>query len=503
MIHRPDEFTENFEVETDVVIVGAGPGGAAAAHKLSLLGRKVILLESGGYYTPGDFTRDGVKALKNLYQDGGSRFTNGNAFFATMFGKGVGGGSLVNSAISFRPPEKAIKRWVDEAGLVEFSSEKLKRYLDEVEKNVNIEVLDLSKLGRNNTIFKDGLEKLNYHGAVIPRSTKGCVACGRCFFGCPSGAKQSMDKTFVASALATGADLYFFARALSIKVNSKGRFETLLVSVGDPDSKKASVQMKVKAKHLVLAAGAVGTPQLLLREDLCNSSGQVGRNFRCHPSTGVIGVFDEPIQGYRSVVQGYYSDEFFDEDILLETYWAPPGIFAASIPGFGYGPTAAMTQFKYFAGAGGMIRDESFGRVKFDGAKVEIEYNVNVRDQKLLTKTLFRSAEVLLAAGSKLIYADNPVKGIFQTLEETRAFFAKHENLGPDIIREGNHGLGTCRMGEDPKTSVVNSYGRSHDIDNLWIQDVSVFPSALGVNPSITVMALALRGAEYLHGHFS
>ena len=85
MIHRPDEFTENFEVETDVVIVGAGPGGAAAAHKLSLLGRKVILLESGGYYTPGDFTRDGVKALKNLYQDGGSRFSRNAIPFQLLY----------------------------------------------------------------------------------------------------------------------------------------------------------------------------------------------------------------------------------------------------------------------------------------------------------------------------------------------------------------------------------------------------------------------------------
>src|SRR5205807_1405947 len=100
-------------------------------------------------------------------------------------------------------------------------------------------------------------------------------------------------------------------------------------------------------------------------------------------------------------------------------------------------------------------------------------------------------------------HADNPTgRSILNNMEEVRSFFAENPNLGPDIIREGNHGLGTCRMGENPARSVVNSYGRTHDVKNIWIQDVSNFPSALGVNPQITIMTLALRGAEYLSGNF-
>lgn len=504
MIRRPDEFHEDFEISADVVVIGAGPGGAAAAYKLAQKGRRVVILEMGGYYTPTDFSRDGHMALKNLYQDSGQRFTHGNAYFATMFGKGVGGGTLINSAISFRPPERVIKEWAHEAQLQNFSMAALKPHLDEVEKNVNIEVLEVGKLGRNNTVFKDGLEKLKFKGGVVPRSTKGCNGCGICFYGCPSGAKQSVDKNFIAKALSYGVDVYTYARAARIDVDSKTkRFQSLMAVLIDPITNLKRVQMTVKAKHLVLAAGAIGTPQLLIRDKLANSSGEVGRNFRCHPSTGVVAQFDFDIFPSRNVVQGYYSDEFFDRDILLETFSAPAGIVATMIPGVGLELINRMKEYRKFAGAGAMIREQGSGVLSFDNSKVAIEYHTTQKDQELLTEGLYRSAEVLFAAGANTVYADNPVKGTFHSQGELSDFYSQNKNLGNDIIREGNHGLGTCRMGENSKTSVVNSFGRSHDIPNLSILDVSQFPSALGVNPQITIMALALRGAEYLDGNFS
>ncbi len=503
MIRRPEEFDSDFNLDTDVVVVGAGPGGGAAAYVLASAGRKVVVLELGGHFSPKDFTKDGIDALTNLYQDGGQRFTLGNAFFVTMFGKGVGGGSLVNSAISFKPPDKVVKFWADQGNLKDFSPESLKPFVEKVQKKINIEILDVSKLGRNNTVFKEGLEKLGFKGGVVPRNTLGCVACGRCFYGCPSGAKQSVDKNFISKAMGAGTDVYTYARVSRIDINEKtNQFESLMAVIYDPKTLKTKCRLTVNAKHLVLAGGAVGTPSLLMKNKICNSSGQVGQNFRCHPSTSVTGIFDEPIMGYRSVVQGYYSDEFFDKDILLETYWAPAGMFGLTIPGMGKGPVEVMKNYKNFAGCGAMIRDESSGSLSFEGEKVQIKYVLNERDLKLLTEGMFRSAEVLLAAGAKTIYADNPLKSKFESLTELRNFFDQNKNLGPDIVREGNHGLGTCRMGEDPRKSVVNSFGRSHDIKNLWIFDVSTFPGALGVNPQVTIMTLALRGAEYLDGNF-
>jgi choline dehydrogenase-like flavoprotein len=120
-----------------------------------------------------------------------------------------------------------------------------------------------------------------------------------------------------------------------------------------------------------------------------------------------------------------------------------------------------------------------------------------------LTEGLIRSSEILLAAGAQFVYADNPIKPVFSSLLELNQFYEKNKNLGPDIIREGNHGMGTCRMDENPKMGVFNSYGRSHDLNNLWIMDISTFPDSLGVNPQITVMAMALRASEYLSGNFS
>jgi len=278
MMHMPREFDSDFEVEADVVIVGAGPGGSAAAYELTRLGRKVVVLEMGGAYVPSDFNRNGTRALKNLYQDSGMRLTHGNSFFVTMFGKGVGGGSLVNSGISFRPPDKAVRRWADEGGLREFTPEKLKPYVDKVESIVPIEVKAIEDLGRNNIVFKDGLEKLSYKGGVIPRNTQGCQACGICFYGCPSGAKQSVDKNFMALAVEGGAEVYTYARVMGVETDSGGKvFQSLFAVIHDPDTGKPRSRMTVKARHLILAAGAVGSAQLLLKEGLANSSGQVGR----------------------------------------------------------------------------------------------------------------------------------------------------------------------------------------------------------------------------------
>jgi choline dehydrogenase-like flavoprotein len=458
----------------------------------------------GGSFAQGDFVRAPGPSLQNLYQDSGQIFVQGGAYFASMFGKGLGGGTLVNSGISFKPPAKALQRWSAEAGDQTLNETDFKKYVDEVEANVNIEVLDLDRLGENNLIFKKGVERLGYRGGVIPRSTKNCVGCGICYFGCPSGAKQSTDKNFLITAQEKGAEIYVHARVEKIVVDPKSRKFTSVVGViTDPKPGGRRSRFEIKARNLVLGAGTVGNVRLLLGNNLCNSSDQVGRNFHCHPSTGVLGVFNQKIEGFRSVMQGYFSDQFFDQDLLLETFWAPPGALALMAPGIGTESFAEMKRFPQMAGSGAMIRDESEGRIKVDDTgAVCIDYELTQRDQKLLTKGLYECARVMFAAGAEKVFADNMEQSVLQNIAELNALEKRVENLGPDIVREGNHGTGTCRMGADPRKSVVNAFGQSHDISNIWILDGSIFPSALGVNPQITIMALALRGAEALHGSF-
>lgn len=499
MIHTPKEFEKDFEIQTDVLVIGAGPGGSAAAYKLAQKGLKVVILESGGYFTPTDFKRDGIVALKNLYQNAGQTFAQGTTLFTSMFGKGVGGGTLVNSGISFRPPQKAIQRWADQAQLKDFTLDKITPYLDEVSKHINIEILDVSKLGRNNTIFKEGMEKLNYRGGIVPRSTRDCKGCGTCYFGCPSGAKQSTDKNFISKSLALGAEVYTHTQVVGVDFDKHSRLiRSIGAKITDPETGTRKCKVTVRAKKIILTAGSLGSPRFLLNSRIGNSSGQVGKNFHCHPTTAAVGVYDEVINMSRQVMQGYYCDHFDDEDVLVETFNAPMGIVAPSIPGIGSDHLARMKEWKHFGATGAMIRDETSGEMVQDGDRIYFRYDLIEKDLVKLTTGMFRSAEILLASGAKKVYVHNSQKSEFSNLDELRKFFGENRNIGLDAVRAGNHGMGTCRMGEDPKTSVVDSYGHSHDIDNLWILDSSIFPSALGVNPQITIMALALRGADHI-----
>jgi choline dehydrogenase-like flavoprotein len=198
-------------------------------------------------------------------------------------------------------------------------------------------------------------------------------------------------------------------------------------------------------------------------------------------------------------MQGYFSDQFFDDEILLETFWAPPSVIAMMLGGRAGEHLQYMEKYGQLAGSGAMIRDTSSGEVKLNGAsQIEVFYDLNDEDLERLTRAWYHTIEVMFAAGAQKVIALNQHRTIFENWEQVKEFYSKHPRLDPDIIGEGNHGQGTCRMGFDQKTSVVDEYGRSHDVGNLWILDSSIFPDSLGVNPQITIMALALRGATKL-----
>jgi choline dehydrogenase-like flavoprotein len=233
----------------------------------------------------------------------------------------------------------------------------------------------------------------------------------------------------------------------------------------------------------------------LLRQGICNASGEVGKNLSLHPSSGVAGLMPERVDGMHYVPQGYGIDEFEREGILI----------TAASPDYNYAPIlfpvtgdrlmTRMDHIEHIANFGVLVRDTSRGRVRIGPKGTPlISYQMNARDAALLKEGLLRTAEMVRAAGAREIYpAVNPPTELRRD-EDWRAF-RERELSGGDYLLTSYHPLGTCRMGRDPKASVVGLDHQTHDVKGLYLVDGSTVPGPLGVNPQITIMAMATRAA--------
>jgi len=257
-------------------------------------------------------------------------------------------------------------------------------------------------------------------------------------------------------------------------------------------------RLTVRARAVVLACGTLHTPLVLLENDLGNSSGQVGKNLSIHPAGYSFARFGHVIRGWAAVPQGYAIDEFASEGLYFEGGTTPADLSAVALAGFGPSFTAFMEQFDHTFGFGFMVKDTSRGRVTAnrDGTP-SISYWLNDHDLAQVRRGFGILARVYFAAGAKEVRV--PVRGHerlrslrdVQDLEQAR-FAARHVDL------TAYHPLGTARMGVDPLASVVDGTHETHDTTNLFVVDGSAVPSSLGVNPQLTIMAMALRAARFV-----
>jgi choline dehydrogenase-like flavoprotein len=305
-----------------------------------------------------------------------------------------------------------------------------------------------------------------------------------CIFGCPTDAKRSTNVSYIPRALSAGATLITGARVEKILVEN-GR--AVGVQAGD---------VTVRAKAVVVACGALITPVLLQRNGIGTRSGQLGRNLSLHPSAGVGALFDESIRGWDAIPQGYAIYEFAEEGILFEGAFMPPDLGAASLPFFGQRLVEVVERYDRFACFGFMIEDTSRGRVRpGPGGRPLITYVCNDEDVAKLKRGVELLARCYFAAGARAVF---PMVAGFDELHspaDLERFRATHVHAR-DFELTAYHPLGTCRMGVDPRRSVVNPDHEVHDLPGLFVTDGAAVPSSLGVNPQVTIMALATRAAE-------
>ncbi len=487
-VTRASTLSADESLDCDVVVVGTGAGGAPIAARLAEAGHAVLLLEEGEQFTRADFTGRPVEMIKKLYRKGGLTASVGNHFIPIPVGKGVGGTTQINSGTCFRVPEKTLVGWQREFNLTELTSASLDLYYCAVEKEIGVAVNTAQALGAPARLIARGCDALGYSHHPLSRNAPECDGQGLCCFGCPTGAKRSTNVSYVPRALERGAQLLTGFKVT--RVLTEG--ERAVGVEGIAEGKK----LTVKAKVVVLACGTLHTPLLLLSNQLANTSTMVGKNLSIHPAAAAVAIFDEEVNPSSTVPQGYAIDHFNAEGLMFEGGTIPLELTGATLAGFGPSYVAAMEQFSRSFGFGFMVKDTSRGRVRV-GADGEpaITYWVNEHDQRLMQRGFSILSRVFFAAGARQVHPGVAGWETLRSLADVENFeAARLEARQFDIT--AYHPLGTCRMGKNPHTSVIDSNHETHDVHNLYICDGSSMPGSLGVNPQLTIMAMSLRAAD-------
>lgn len=477
------------ELECDVVIVGTGAGGAPLADELASRGLAVLLVEEGPYFSRQDFTGRPLDMMRKTYRKAGLTVAFGNTAIPIPVGRGVGGTTLINSGTCFRTSPAVLRSW----GIDGLDADALAPFYERVERFLEVGPSSKAALGRPAELIAKGCDALGYQHHALNRNAPGCDGQGMCCFGCPTEAKRSTNVSYVPAALSRGAQLVHGLKIDRVRLE-KGHAVGVEGVVQRPTR---AGRIRIRAKATVLACGSLATPGLLLEQGLANRSGEVGKNLSIHPAAGALGVFDEPVNAFNTVPQGYSIDEFKDEGILFEGAHAPLELAAISVSGYGPRFTRVLEQMQHALMFGFMVKDSSRGRVHAGG---RITYWLNDEDMKKVRRGIAVLSRVFLAAGAREVHL--PIAGSqpLRAVDETHAFeraplAARHVDL------TAYHPLGTCRMGADPTRSVVDAEHRTHDVPALYVVDGSVMPGSLGVNPQMTIMAMALRAADGIARH--
>lgn len=497
----------------DAVIVGTGAGGAPVAARLSQAGLRVVAIEAGRHFAPQEHTPDETGADIYWLDERLSAGKAPTAFGANNSGRGVGGSMLHWGAFCPRPDPRDLKLHTLTGKGADWPVEhrELTAYIEQVEAVIGVagpaqypwddqrsyaypparRNAPAQAMARGCAML--GITASDGPAALVTRDREqqdwglrqACVNCGACHQGCRNAAKTSMDTTYLPQALAAGLEIRSEAQVHDIERDRAGRVSAVIYRHGGRDYRQP-------CKALFLCAGGVETPRLLLHTGIANSSGQVGRNFMAHVATQVWGTFDAEMRMNRG-----YPSSLITEDMLRPENADFAGGYL--IQSLGVQP---LTLGETLSRSG--IWGERLTRL-LDGYHHLGGIGINgdclpSDDNRLTLEPRERDALGVPRARIDFSYGENEAR---MDAHARKTMCGIWEAAGASDIfalARSAHTIGTCRMGEDPRSSVVDPAGRSHDIENLFICDNSVFPSALAANPALTIMALALRSADTFLG---
>jgi choline dehydrogenase-like flavoprotein len=484
-------------VEADVVVVGSGAGGAVVACELARKGLAVAIIEEGSYFTRADFTGRPMEMQRKLYRQVGMTVTLGNTVIYCPVGCTVGGTTTVNSGTCLRVPEERLDRWSRKDGLGPFAPAALKPRYEQVEKTLGIAPVPERLLGPNALAVAAGAAKLGLPAGPLPRNAPDCDASALCPFGCPTDAKRSMNVSYIPMALRAGAHLYTGLSATRILM-ANGRAEGVVAM-----AHALAHPVTFKARSVVVAGGALLSPLLLRQSGLAEGSGCLGRHLSLHPSGQVAGIFDREIDMWKGVPQGFQVTDPKLPRVRFQGVSVPLELASAMVELVGPELTEFMESYRHLSTFGFMIDDTSRGQVlrQVHGWPL-VWYWLNWADFTQVRKAILRLAELYFEAGARTVIT--PVRGYQMLRSKDELGTLKRARYGPcDVGLGAFHPLGTCRMGRRRTDSVVNEDFQVWGADNVYVVDGAVFPGSPGVNPQITIMALALGAAQRISDRYA
>jgi choline dehydrogenase-like flavoprotein len=503
MFIKADDIMSDVNRSCDVCVIGAGSGGSVMAWEMARAGLSVIVLEDGGYHRGADYNQREADMFGENYVARNARATKDMAV-AVMQGRGVGGGSTINVCDCVRIHDEVLAHWAEKYGVVDMTPEIMRPYFEKVEALLSVKRITDAQINTNNSLIRKGSETLGYAGEKFNNNRVGCVGCGYCLIGCAYDAKQAGHTVYVPQAVEAGADVYTYARVESIAVKD-GRAAAVTGAVMNRETNRPRAAITIEAKVVMLGANTINTPQILLNSKIANSSGQVGKNLSLQPQSAVFGVFDEPVKGYRGIPQAYAVTQFEEASretglsgFRIEGIFGSPGIAAAQLPGFGMFTKEMMTSYPSFTSVLVLVPDPPSGEVTVNKyGRPVITYTFADDYKRRLIAGIKEAAKIFFAAGAIKVMPAYTEPTVLEDVSQVDIIDKK--GIEPaSIALISAHQYGTCRMGEDPKTSVVNSYGKSHDVANLFIVDASTNPTSSSTHNMIPIMAMAHRTADHI-----
>jgi choline dehydrogenase-like flavoprotein len=478
--------------ECDVAIVGSGAGGAAAAALLAEAGLDVLVLEAGDHFNRENYPAGRLEAISRLYRDAGLTIAAGKPAIPVPVAKTVGGTTVINSGTCFRAPEPVLENWRSRHG-VTWAGELDEDYA-EAEEFLHVTQLDPERMGRNGQLAMEGAAALGASGAPIHRNAGNCVQCSSCPFGCAIDAKRGMHVSYLPRAVAAGARIRTRVEALRVLVED-GRAVGLSCAVQESGCNRP---FTVRARRAVIAAGgALGTPELLLRSGLGGS--QVGRNLHIHPACWVGARYEEEVRGWEGVMQSFYVDQWEPKGVLLEATFTPLAFGGAWLMGAGREHQQALLGFGHVGSIGVHLSDRSSGRVGLaNGGAIRASYNLTRDDTDRIAFGIARAAEVHFAAGAIEVFPNIPRFGVLKPGDLPQ--FEATRLRASELRLEAFHPMGTARISADPREGVCAADGSVHGTRGLYVADASLFPTSVGVNPMMTIIAFSKQISRGLAG---